>query len=244
MIGWLRRRPAEPPAPRTCRIGGRDVPLTLRRIAHARRITLRITPDRAGISLSAPPWVPLAEALAFVRTREDWILAALDQAPRGEPIGPGAIVRWRGTALTVMWDKAARRAPRVEGDALVVGGPVETLHARIGRWLEAEARRLLAADLAEYCARAGQPVPALSLSRARRRWGSCSARGVIRINWRLIMAPDAVRRQVVAHEVAHLVHFDHSPAFHAMLGALFEGDVAATNRWLKGHGASLYQPFG
>ena len=58
------------------------------------------------------------------------------------------------------------------------------------------------------------------------------------------MAPDFVRRSVVAHEVAHLVHFDHSPRFHALLAALFEGDLAAANRWLKREGRSLYAPFG
>jgi predicted metal-dependent hydrolase len=58
------------------------------------------------------------------------------------------------------------------------------------------------------------------------------------------MAPDPVRRSVVAHEVAHLVHFDHSPRFHAFLGDLFEGDLPAANAWLKREGRSLYLPFG
>ena len=58
------------------------------------------------------------------------------------------------------------------------------------------------------------------------------------------MAPDAVRRSVVAHEVAHLVHFDHSREFHALLARLFEGDVAEANRWLKAEGRSLYAWFG
>ena len=84
----------------------------------------------------------------------------------------------------------------------------------------------------------------LSLSRAQRRWGSCSGHGTIRVNWRLVQAPDEVRRSVVAHEVAHLVHFDHSRAFHALLGELYEGDLAAANRWLKQHGRTLYTAFG
>ena len=82
------------------------------------------------------------------------------------------------------------------------------------------------------------------LSAARRRWGSCARDGTIRINWRLVMAPAEVRRSVVAHEVAHLVQFDHSPAFHAALDALFEGDLRAANRWLKLHGRELYAPLG
>ncbi len=58
------------------------------------------------------------------------------------------------------------------------------------------------------------------------------------------MAPDAVRRSVVAHEVAHLVHFDHSARFHALLGEVFEGDLKAANRWLKREGQGLYRQFG
>ena len=64
------------------------------------------------------------------------------------------------------------------------------------------------------------------------------------MNWRLIMAADAVRRSVVAHEVAHLIHFDHSPAFHALLAELFEGDIEHANRWLKADRRRLYSYFG
>ena len=102
----------------------------------------------------------------------------------------------------------------------------------------------MAEDLADYCTRAGRPVPKLSLSNAQRRWGSCSAKGAVRINWRLVMAPDFVRRSVVAHEVAHLVHFDHSPQFHALLGQIYESDIAEANRWLKREGRGLYAHFG
>ena len=102
----------------------------------------------------------------------------------------------------------------------------------------------MAEDLADYCARAAQPVPELRLSRAQRRWGSCSGKGCIRLNWRLVQAPDQVRRSVVAHEVAHLVHFDHSPAFRALLDGLYEGDLAAADRWLRREGRGLYAAFG
>jgi predicted metal-dependent hydrolase len=126
-----------------------------------------------------------------------------------------------------------------------------TVPARVQRWLEAEALRLGRQDLDHYCAAAGQRVPDLRLSRALRRWGSCSGPSAgkgterrIRLNWRLIQAPDPVRRSVVAHEVAHLVHFDHSPAFHRLLQDLFEGDLEACDDWLRREGRGLYAPFG
>jgi predicted metal-dependent hydrolase len=125
-----------------------------------------------------------------------------------------------------------------------LGGSASGLEARVRRWLEAEALRLCESDMRDYCAAAGlAPVP-VSLSRAQRRWGSCSDRQRIRINWRLVQAPDFVRRSVVAHEVAHLVHFDHSPAFHALLARIFEGEIQAADRWLKEHGRGLYTAFG
>ena len=136
-------------------------------------------------------------------------------------------------------------ALNVAGDRVIrLGGPADGLNTRIQRWLQAEARVLFADDLAHYAGRAGVPMPSLALSSAKARWGSCSAGGTVRLNWRLIMAPDPVRRSVVAHEVTHLLHFDHSPRFHAALGDLFEGDLGAANRWLKADGRSLYAAFG
>jgi predicted metal-dependent hydrolase len=146
--------------------------------------------------------------------------------------------------LAIDWHPAHSRKPMVVNGALRSGGPADNLPARLQRWLESEARQLLEDDLAIYCARAGHSTPPLKLSRAQRRWGSCSDRQAIRINWRLVQAPDRVRRSVVAHEVAHLTHFDHSTAFHALLRRLFEGDLAEADKWLKTHGRTLYAAFG
>lgn len=127
---------------------------------------------------------------------------------------------------------------------LVIGGPEENLSPRLQRWLEREALQLLESDLQDYCAAAGVPAPAIRLSRAQRRWGSCSSSGTVRVNWRLVQAPHFVRRSVVAHEVAHLLHFDHGPAFHAALDRIYDGDLAAANAWLKREGRTLYAAFG
>ena len=100
-----------------------------------------------------------------------------------------------------------------DGDTLHVGGPLEGLAGRTQRWLEREALVLMTRDMEHYTRAAHlDPVP-VALSRAQKRWGSCSDKQRIRINWRLVQAPEYVRRSVVAHEVAHLVHFDHGPRF-------------------------------
>ncbi len=240
MIDWLRRPPLEP----EIELGGQRLPIVLRRHRTARRLTLRLAPDGSAVRITLPAWAEGREAIAFAHARADWLAGQLACLPQRAAPAPGGEVLYRGRALRLAWEPRAPRRPAIHGDALRLGGPEAGIGARLQRWLESEALALCTADMHHYCAVAGRdPVP-VGLTRAQRRWGSCSDMRRIRINWRLVQAPDFVRRSVVAHEVAHLVHFDHSPAFHALLGQIYEGEIAAADRWLKERGRSLYAGFG
>ncbi|MFN3864743.1 MAG: M48 family metallopeptidase [Erythrobacter sp.] len=240
MIDWLRRAPLDP----ELELAGRTVPIVLRRMARARRLTLRLAPDGGEVRVTLPEWAESREAIAFAHARKGWLEEQLARLPaRAVPV-PGGALLYRGTALRLAWEPRAPRRPVVEGEALSIGGPEHSLQTRLRRWLEAEALALAESDMRDYCAAAGlDPVP-VGLTRAQRRWGSCSDKRRIRINWRLVQAPDFVRRSVVAHEVAHLVHFDHSPAFHALLGRIYEADIRIADAWLREHGRGLYASFG
>jgi predicted metal-dependent hydrolase len=240
MIDWLRRPVLAP----DIAVGDKRLPIVLKRLHNARRLTLRLAPDGSEVRVTLPAWADAREAIAFAHARSEWLAGQIAKLPERVSPAPGGTLRYRGEVLTLAWEPAAPRRPAIEGAALRVGGPQAGLETRLRRWLEAEALRLCEADMLEYCAAAGlDPVP-IGLTRAQRRWGSCSDRSRIRINWRLVQAPDHVRRSVVAHEVAHLVHFDHSPAFHALLARIFEGEIALADRWLKEHGRGLYAAFG
>lgn len=236
---WLKRSSVP-----TLTVGDRVLPVVVRRLRQARRFTLRLAPDGSEVRVSVPLGARTADALAFARSQGEWLTGQLARVPEARPPGAGDTIAFRGAELRIAHLAGAPRRPRWTKDALELGGPLESVPRRVRSWLEGEARRLLADDLADYCSRAGRDPAPLALSNARRRWGSCSARGAVRINWRLVMAPDAVRRSVVAHEVAHLVHFDHGPGFHALLAELYEGDLPAADRWLKREGRGLYLPFG
>lgn len=244
MIEWLRASAKATEVAPNIDVAGRSLPIELNRHARARRLTLRLAPDGSAVRITLPGWCRSQDAIAFADARKPWLQAQLAKVPPTiDPLDRGTVL-YRGVELTIAWSAAAARRPVAEPGRLRVGGPRETLRRRLQRWLEVEAERIMESDLAEYCATAGVTVPLLRLSRAGRRWGSCSSKGIVRINWRLIMAPDAVRRSVVAHEVAHLVHFDHSGAFHALLARIFEGDVSAADDWLRRHGRGLYGEFG
>lgn len=241
MIDWLKRDPREQPS---ISIGEQRLPIVIRRLGNARRMTLRLAPDGSEVRISIPRWGRTAEALDFALSRADWLAQQYAALSSAEPPRPGGRIAYRGDWLTIDHSSQAPRRPKADAGRVHMGGPIETLPRRLRRWLEDEARRLLAEDLALYCRLADRPAPKLALSNARRRWGSCAADGSIRINWRLVMAPDHVRRSVVAHEVAHLVHFDHSRRFHALLKDIYEGDIGEANAWLKREGPGLYRPFG
>lgn len=241
MIEWLFKGKGDDPQ---VEVAGRMLPLVLRRTAQAKRMTMRLARDGSEVRITLPPWGRSADALDFAQKRAGWLAGQLAAVPEAATLGHGGALPYLGQLHTIAHDPKAPRKVRADEGILHVGGPAESLTPRLNRWLQNEARRLLNEDLTHYCAVAAQPVPQLMLSSARRRWGSCAHNGTIRINWRLVMAPSFVRRSVVAHEVAHLVHFDHSPAFHALLGDIFEHDIRAANRWLKREGRQLYAPLG
>ncbi len=249
MIDWLRRENAEP----SLTLAGRDVPVAIRRHPTAKRMTMRLAPDGSEIRITVPRWGRTADALEFARSRRDWLEREIARAATSKaPPMPGGTLDYRGAEILITWAADAPRQPVLvevapqneQAPQLRLGGPQDNLAQRLQRWLEGEAASLMETDLAHYCGAAGVEVPRLRLSRAQRRWGSCAGDGTIRINWRLVQAPDMVRRSVVAHEVAHLVHFDHGPDFHALLGSIFEADIKPANLWLKQHGRSLYARFG
>ncbi|UAB78877.1 M48 family metallopeptidase [Erythrobacter sp. SCSIO 43205] len=245
MIDWLKRSHIEP----EIELNGISVPIVLKRHATAKRLTMRLAPDGSEVRITMPRWARGQEAIAFAKGRADWLAEQLAKTPERQAPRPGGTFRYRGRTLQIAWDDKAPRKPVLDGDTLTLGGPREGVEQRLQRWLEAQALSLFEGDIADYTAAASlDPVP-VGLSRAQRRWGSCSAGGAlgskrIRINWRLVQAPDPIRRSVVAHEVAHLVHFDHSPAFHALLARIYEGDIKEADHWLKANGRRLYANFG
>ena len=154
---------------------------------------------------------------------------------------------FRGSAAPSLsqWEREgagpAQPGGKGEGSArLICGGPLEGLSRRIETWLKRHALATLSDDTAEYAAKAGVTISRVSVADPKARWGSCASTGAIRYSWRLICAPPHVRRSTVAHEVAHRLHMNHSPAFYAALRELYGADPTPARAWLKRHGAGLH----
>ncbi|WP_299138803.1 M48 family metallopeptidase [uncultured Tateyamaria sp.] len=218
--------------------GDPDIPLTLRRSARARRITLRISQLDGRVTLTAPNAVPTNEALAFAHQKEQWIRKHLEARPGEVRVTVGAVLPVEGVPRRI--DPGRGHTVKMTDDALLVPGRADAVPRRLLGYLKTHARDRLAAACDVYAARLGQSYTGLSIRDTRSRWGSCSSTGRLMFSWRLILAPVPVLNYVAAHEVAHLAQMNHSPAFWAEVERI-HGPYAEMRRWLRTDGNDLHR---
>jgi predicted metal-dependent hydrolase len=224
-----------PRARREVQLGGHLVAYELRR---ARRRSIGFVVGAEGLSVAAPRWVVQSDIEAALREKTAWILRKLaEQRERGERL-QAARVAWRngaeipflGETVVVVLDPHAGCAPSGALFKPDAGAPTgETRHAlhlalpqhaaaeqirdAVQSWLQRQARRIFDERCAHFAERLGVRLRRLSLSSAQTRWGSASADGSVRLNWRLVHFGMSTIDYVVAHELAHLRHMDHGPKF-------------------------------
>jgi predicted metal-dependent hydrolase len=224
-------------------LGGESIPVLFVRHRRARRYLLRVRPD--GTLRVTLPWSgSLESAWGFAERQVAWIrrqreLRAAAPPARKREWRVGTAVMFRGVAvpLTVQedgsgWvlDWAGLRVPisGVEGD---LRATVEQALWRLA-WAELPGR--VGALAAEH----GLTVRRVTVRNQRSRWGSCSRRGTVSLNWRLVQVPERVRDYVIVHELMHLWHMNHSPAFWATVAAACP-DYLEARAWLRSQEALL-----
>lgn len=209
------------------------VPIEIRPIRSARRLRLRYDDVRGVLKLTCPMRTSRRAALAWALDQREWIDTQLARSLPGEPFEPGAIIPLEGADIRLVWAQGEPRMPRLAGGELRCGGPAAGFGRRIERFLKRHALDTMSNEAAHYAELAGSAPVSVSVGDAGTRWGSCSSAGRIRLSWRLILAPPSVRRYVVAHEVAHLVHLDHSPEFKALEARLFGPGLSEAKAGLR-----------
>ena len=215
------------------------VAIEIRPIRSARRLRLRYDDVRGVLKLTCPMRTSRRAALAWALDQREWIETQLARALPGEPFEPGAIIPLEGSDIRLVWAEAEPRMPRLVAGELRCGGPAAGFGRRVERYLKQRALRTMSGEIAHYSELAGRAPASVSVGDAATRWGSCSSAGRVRLSWRLILAPPEVRRYVVAHEVAHLVHLDHGPKFKALEARLFGPGLSEAKSALRRVGPRL-----
>ncbi len=213
--------------------------VALRPTRAARRMSLRVSGLDGRVTLSYPPGVRRRALDDFLDRHRDWLFkqAASAQAPGALAEGDAIPIEGQMRRIEL---GSSRSGMALTDAALIVPTGRTALGPRVQGILKTLARNALSADVDHYAAIAGRRAGRLTLRDTRSRWGSCSPAGDLMFSWRLIMAPADVRRYVAAHEVAHLTHMDHSPAFWAHIEHLMPGH-APHRSWLRANGKGLHR---
>lgn len=220
------------------RSGAHTLPLKLVRNSRARRYVLRVT-DQGDAIVTLPRWGSVAQARAFAEEHLAWIAAERLRrmaASAAQTWQPGTEIWLRGERVPVARDGAWVRA----GDVAAKAGEGRGAADALRRALRETARRELPPRLLTLAAaaRLEARVTRVTVRDQRSRWGSCSTRGSIALNWRLLLMPPAVRDYVLWHELMHLRRTDHSPAFWKLVEEVCP-DYRNARAWLLRHGKEL-----
>jgi len=203
-----------------------------------KRRTIGFSVGAEGLVVSAPKWVPLYEIDKAVQEKSGWIVAKLHETRARHDRLEAARIEWRdGTTLPFLGETVRLQIdPRhafggvggelrsaEAGDAaapqkiLYIGlahdASAEQIRDSVQAWLMRRAKQLFTERLDHFAPHLGVQWRKLSLSSAGTRWGSASADGAIRLNWRLVHFKPSVIDYVVVHELSHLRVMDHSPRF-------------------------------
>lgn len=233
-------------------IGLKKIAYRVRSSPRARRLRLTVGPG--GVELVLPPRVSTHEASRFVDSHRAWIHDKVEKYqalsashPSPERLEDGARITFRGEPTPLRVTVSDRVRPKVlDGDGFHVDLPrrlpeVERETA-IERTLTRHLKRQAREDAADAIARFGPPnglsPSGLQIKDQKRIWGSCTCRGVINLNWRLILAPVDVFDYVVVHELCHLRHRHHQPPFWREVSTVMPG-FQRHRDWLKAHGHQL-----
>lgn len=220
---------------------GRKVPVRLEINPRAKRIILRLDRgNRQGVAV-APGKRFLADATAFAAERAGWLADQLDKAPDGLPFREGGTFPLRGETCIVTAEGKGRIARLDAGPPQVLSAPgaPDTLSARVTRFLKKEARTALEDAVTRHCETLSVRASRIAVKDTRSRWGSCTSDGRLSFSWRLICAPPDVLDYVAAHECAHLIEMNHSPAFWAQV-AKCRPDWKRQRAWLRASGEHLH----
>ena len=233
---------------RTVLANGRRIEYTL--IQSARTDVLFQALPEAGIRVYAPKYLGLRAGDDMVRQRAGELIemqrgveARLEADRRAHPVTDGSPILIEGERCALRLHRGSRRTGRLEGGEYHLTLPEPdsdpAVRAAIKSTLSALALKRIRQRLDFFVPRVGRAPGRVAIRDQKSRWGSCSQKGNLNFNWKLIMAPPQALDYVVVHELCHLYEFNHSPRFWSLVQAQLP-DYEVWKKWLKTHTEDLY----
>jgi Predicted metal-dependent hydrolase len=230
------------------KINGMDIPYEI--VINKKLKYIRIGLSDSGIKVSVPYRINSAEVERLLRGKGQWIAGHYDRLRRARDNKSWGIekgkVLYCGEIYSLNIHDGNRNCAVFENGALNIyvsanrasGMDMAAVEETLRRWYINKAREAINDRLSYYSGIMGLSYNDVRIKDQKTRWGSCSKKGNLNFNWRLIMAPPWILDYVVAHELCHLAHMNHSKEFWSMV-SIYAPRYKDARKWLKENGAVL-----
>lgn len=220
-------------------------------ILRSRRRSISIEVQAARVIVRAPQQVSDTVLHDFLRQKIHWVQEKISEQQQALAAIPqrvyvaGSRLPYLGREITlVLGSGAAARVVLHDQQLHIVlsrrrrmSAPEQTRRL-VQEWYQQQALKLLTEKTDRLCQAMGLQHIGVSIRATRTKWGHCTSRGAIQYNWQIILAPGPIVDYLVAHEVSHLRHHNHSRAFWQLVESVCP-DYVQCRAWLKAHGQQL-----
>lgn len=217
------------------------------KIVRSHRKTLAIVVRNEQITVRAPHPIPNHTIDNFVKEKSDWIEKKIcEQKKKSDEvylITAGQSIPIMGTLVLIKTENARKNDVSFQSESLIIKGKnltaIKTTRL-FNTWLKTKASVELSIRTREVSQQLGisDKLRGVSFRKTKTKWGHCTSQGKIQYNWQIIMAPENVINYIVAHEVSHLVHMNHSSSFWTLVESI-EPDYNQARTWLRDNGHKL-----
>lgn len=214
-------------------------------VTRSKRKTVAIHIRHNQVEVRAPFRVPNDFINNFVSQKEDWVLKQLakqqQKAAEVFAIENHAKIPFLGKAKILNFQAAAQNKVFLDNDHLVIqgknlsqAGNNNAAKELFNNWLKKQAKNHMVPSTEALANKLNlsDRLKAVRFRKTKSKWGHCSTQGIIQFNWLIMMAPESVVNYLIAHEVCHLVHMNHSAEYHALLASVCD-DYQESRLWLK-----------
>lgn len=217
-------------------------------VLRSRRKSLAIHIKHRKVEVRSPLWASGRDIRAFLESNKEWIHQKLrDESRRYREslrIEHGRKIFYRARERRIVFEEAPRLRVAVTPDEFIIQGPSLTpkrAKEQVEKFLVDKAARYLperARELARYL-RVSRKLKQVTLRKTKSKWGHCTSTGIVQFNWLIMLAPNAIIDYMIAHEICHLVHMDHSDDFWNLVGTVCS-DYEYYREWLQDHEHRLW----
>ena len=213
-------------------------PILITRKNNIRRLSLKVCRITGKISINASLYLPNLDIINFFNKNRGWISKQLSKCVVPKIVDKGLVLPVEGNCYEIVSNNHVSTIRFLESNKICLPKNIINVGHAVQKLLIIDCKSIMTTFIIEKSNLFKKKIHKISFKDTKSRWGSCSSKGSIMLNWRLIMAPPSVYKYVIIHELSHLVHMNHGHHFWKLVGELHP-NYMYDREWLNKNGHEI-----